>query len=374
MPFQSEKQRRYLHANHPEIAKRWERDYATGGISNHFRKKYSSGEGPGGIANHFKLKDGGNIRLQPHTATDLLAKKNPDGTRSKYQPPGGGETSLGSGAAHSGGASDRGPRDAPDRFGPTTETKTTTTSPKGDDDAREQYIATRTYPKQYKTVETHVPHTDKKVTTQIRDYYDPKGHQKRAPKNEKERHILDKIAWGIALYTGIAPILGMKVPAVVTTAGKVLGYRKNIDTALKYAQKVGLLDEKYTVNELFDKEIEKAKVRKSKMDEYESLPKGHPDRGALEIELQISKKPDNLGDDGGTPPISIPVATEEIAKATDEGAIDMFDAWSEIKRKQALRASLMQDEDQAKVGEWVGDQRLLVNSGGLANLFRVKNQ
>ena len=32
MPFQSEKQRRYLHANHPEIAKRWERDYANGGI------------------------------------------------------------------------------------------------------------------------------------------------------------------------------------------------------------------------------------------------------------------------------------------------------------------------------------------------------
>jgi len=39
MPFQSEKQRRYLHANHPEIAKRWERDYANGGISNHFRRK-----------------------------------------------------------------------------------------------------------------------------------------------------------------------------------------------------------------------------------------------------------------------------------------------------------------------------------------------
>ena len=32
MPFQSEKQRRYLHANHPEIAKRWERDYAYGGL------------------------------------------------------------------------------------------------------------------------------------------------------------------------------------------------------------------------------------------------------------------------------------------------------------------------------------------------------
>ena len=31
MPFQSEKQRRFLHANHPEIARRWERDYANGG-------------------------------------------------------------------------------------------------------------------------------------------------------------------------------------------------------------------------------------------------------------------------------------------------------------------------------------------------------
>ena len=27
MPFKSEKQRRYMHANLPDIAKRWERDY-----------------------------------------------------------------------------------------------------------------------------------------------------------------------------------------------------------------------------------------------------------------------------------------------------------------------------------------------------------
>jgi hypothetical protein len=32
MPFQSEKQRRFLHANHPEIAKRWEKEYSHGGI------------------------------------------------------------------------------------------------------------------------------------------------------------------------------------------------------------------------------------------------------------------------------------------------------------------------------------------------------
>ena len=53
MPFQSEKQRRFLHANHPEIAKRWEKEYATGGLSNHFRRRFFTGaladtQGPAG--------------------------------------------------------------------------------------------------------------------------------------------------------------------------------------------------------------------------------------------------------------------------------------------------------------------------------------
>ena len=31
MPFKSEKQRRYMHANHPKIAQRWEQKYNAGG-------------------------------------------------------------------------------------------------------------------------------------------------------------------------------------------------------------------------------------------------------------------------------------------------------------------------------------------------------
>ncbi len=31
MPFKSEKQRRYMHANHPKIAQRWEKKYNAGG-------------------------------------------------------------------------------------------------------------------------------------------------------------------------------------------------------------------------------------------------------------------------------------------------------------------------------------------------------
>ena len=57
-----------------------------------FRLQAMSGMAEGGIANP---------RLVPHTGADLLVKKNPDGTRPKYQPPGGGATSLGSGRDYS---------------------------------------------------------------------------------------------------------------------------------------------------------------------------------------------------------------------------------------------------------------------------------
>jgi len=40
MPFKSEKQRRYMHANLPEIAQRWEQEYSNGGI---MRLGYRSG-------------------------------------------------------------------------------------------------------------------------------------------------------------------------------------------------------------------------------------------------------------------------------------------------------------------------------------------
>ena len=32
MPFKSDRQRRFLHANEPKVAKKWEEDYATGGV------------------------------------------------------------------------------------------------------------------------------------------------------------------------------------------------------------------------------------------------------------------------------------------------------------------------------------------------------
>jgi hypothetical protein len=68
MPFQSEKQRRYLWANEPEIARDWTDTYGS----------------------RIEKNDGGimNPRLVPHTGADLLVRNTTSGERPRYQPPG----------------------------------------------------------------------------------------------------------------------------------------------------------------------------------------------------------------------------------------------------------------------------------------------
>lgn len=46
MPFKSEKQRRYLFANEPEVAKKFAKDYNTGGVASMFRKRLADGDDP----------------------------------------------------------------------------------------------------------------------------------------------------------------------------------------------------------------------------------------------------------------------------------------------------------------------------------------
>jgi len=46
MPFKSEKQRKYLFANEPEVAKKFSQDYNKGGVASMFRKKQADGTDP----------------------------------------------------------------------------------------------------------------------------------------------------------------------------------------------------------------------------------------------------------------------------------------------------------------------------------------
>jgi len=328
----------------------------------------------------FQAKEGGNVRLRPHKATDLLVKKTSTGERPKYQPPG---YSGPSGQETRGDTRGRDPtpsgptmRDVAGPVYTAPAKKTTTTVERDDGDAREKYISEQyKQPPRYKTVETHTPHTDQIVKTQIRDYYDPKGYQKRAPKTKEEKSLLDKIAWGIGIYVTGGALLGYNVPKGVITAQKILSKRSEINTALKYAKKLGLFKEEYTVDQLFDDQVEKmkanAKERKDKMDEYESLPIGHPDRVALEIELEIGKKPEHLGDDGGPQlPDVVPIGEE--VQEYEEMAPESMSLLAQIRSRQALNAQLQQKWADEKAAQ---DQLFITaNRGGLANLFRVKNQ
>ena len=378
MPFQSEKQRRYMHANLPKIAKRWERDYANGGILDINESEEIIDDGGNeieltdynaafddpndlstGVKSLFRAKEGGNVRLGPHTATDLLAKKNPDGTRSKYQPPGGGATSLGSGRDYSPPPSDRGPRDAPDRHGPTTETKTT-----GGDGYQDQIM---------KIAE------QQKKTKETRETAAEQGwHQFITPRHitptPKEKSFLDKLAWGIGNYVTGGALIGYNVPKGVLGAQKLLSKRGDIKKGIAIYNK--LFDTDYDLDEFVDNQVKNmkanAKERKEKMDLYKSLPPGHPERIALEIELEIGKKPDHLGDDGGSPDLPQVVPISEEVQEYEQMTPDAGGTLASIRSKQALNAQL-----QAK---WAAEQEahdklyMVANRGGLANLFRVKKQ
>jgi len=307
-----------------------------------------------GVTTLFQAKKGGNVRLGPHKATDLLVKKTTTGERPKYQPPGGGATSLGSGRDAPG--SDRGPRDDPDRFGPTT---TRTVAPPGEKGGP-GYIS----PEDQKTLD-------------IKEIISRQEEEKRDQIKKKSNPLWTALKWigtGAAIIGSGGTALGLGGHKLVQTAQLINKVNKLTNAAVDGYNFINKTN--YTKEELFNKIQADAKAvkeeRQKKMDLYESLPPGHPEKIALSIELEIGKKPDPLGDDGGTPSISVPVVTEELEEATDEGAIDMFDAWGEIKRKQALNASL-----QAK---WAAEQEardqsfIVANRGGLANLFRVKKQ
>ena len=134
----------------------------------------------------------------------------------------------------------------------------------------------------------------------------------------------------------------------------------------------------YSFKEFIDNQAEKmitsAKERKEKMDLYESLPPGHPERIALEIELEIGKKPDHLGDDGGSPEVPQVVS---IGGESEQYAQPGFDYWGFIKERQAQKKAY--DEKMAQENLMLQQPGLaygqqFFNKGGLANLFRVKNQ
>jgi len=377
MPFQSEKQRRYLHANHPEIAKRWEEEYATGGI-----------------ANHFKFKNGGNatknIKGQPHMLAYITPKEaktleNLGGQKTMTKegipayPPS--DNYGGNWGGSSNNNDNQGSDQGHSRFdvGSGYYGEPTTSAPKDDGpdphggDWTPGWLDDATRKGELKEMTKNWEDEWGKWDDPKQKYsFTKEGVDKR--KNITTQQYLDrkteleaKIRNNLLITLGSAFFLGQPV-----------GLKNLVGIDWKDKKFSGVLADAMSLSQL----------EKEYLTDLEGYKQNYADLGIPEFHhavdtpiqtinqeiLDITQKPDKeeIKDDGGPTPLVVPKVMEAFADAT--GEIDMFDAWSNIKQKQALRAGLFADEDQAKVGEWVGDQRLLVNSGGLANLFRVKNQ
>jgi len=398
MPFQSEKQRRFLHANHPEIAKRWEKEYANGGILDiDASEEIISDDGNDieltaynaafddpndlstGVKTLFQAKDGG---------TPQLAKKSKDGSRPGYGNPFGYEDAP----AHHGDVA-HGPGGRFDQPS-APETKAPTTTGDGGMGAKETYIQTQyTSPEAKKAKDRRdiksiielrkeekydtwkqrfqdIPGTTKtsiyKSGVNVdyrRDIYEKAVAEQKA--KMKKWGILKAIPAGIVLAITQNPKWAMKTFSlgksdminIVRYSLPVMNAKKDLIAALTDSKTAHLQDvDINNPNEMVN------------LDDTD-----FPD---LMKELKDLTKPKDEDDDtgGDGPEQGVVPVHEEIQEY--EGTYAMS-PWERIKANQAKRAMLVEKDiiqENPIVGESVTDITMQANSGGLANLFRVKNQ
>ena len=440
MPFQSEKQRRYLHANHPEIAKRWERDYGDGGVAKlnaqlNQLPEYYLPAAKGGIATHFKkrvkLKDSiesisdeefkmmypdwdptqfskedylqyisenqGNGVLdlssddQPiefaSTETDeiipdLLAPGSAsgvlnfakDGGRIGFQYGSPHEEAAASRAGtHAGENRAREERQRDDHWqqtaGQSYVAPVETVAPTRDDDKRPL-----TGPQEGWTeeeVKIAVAEGERKaelkrlaLQSQREKTEEWEKTQDWKPPESGVKKFFKTVA--LTLIPGLLPA---ELGKFWTAGTKIANYR-----AGEYDKYLIGPASKFRSDGEYAKEVEKAiKEHVEKMKLINSLPIGHPERILLEESLDYGPyKTTGDEDDGDEGPIVDPI-TLEVDEEYAQGE-DGYPGFSlaDMRAKQALNAQLQQ--------KWAAEQEaydqlyLGANSGGLANLFRVKNK
>ena len=256
---------------------------------------------------------------------------------------------------------------------------TTTTRDDKDDDARSKYLATMYDDPVQEKIEYINPRTDKLVTDYRTKRYSPTYYKdKYGPKEEKSGNLLSTLLFAASIISVVAPILGFKVPGVVKVEASLYNTEKKLKNALKVYNK--LTDSNLTVDKLYKSVMDDATDQKKKQDLINSLPKGHPERIALEESLDYGpyKKPEHLGDGDQGDVIDITYENiEETNKqkemiAASKRQYDMlYTKPKEDRSKQmAYWQSLMAPYMSAKGGRVPGGY----NTGGLSNLFRLKNR
>jgi len=410
VPFQSEKQRRFLHANHPEIAKRWEREYANGGISNHFRKKFDKGSDnlnnlSTGVKGLFQAKNGGMTiqggvdnwlgeqktvsdipikwKSQPgapktelayitKAEKDLILKKDlhgslkdgpnigPNGVMS-LDSAGGSYGSPGSGTGRDspGGVGyGDGPKDpvAPpavrqkqikDLIDKADEEKYDTDL-KGMSDA-EKYAARRKMIK-----EKYISTSDQRSGALTKNF------------NTEKARLEKKLQRNLLWILGPAFLLG--APVSIKDFVGIDWKNKKFSGPLKTAMTLDQLKKQQIADLTVEKESLLAGVDINNPNTMKNLD----DTNLEDINKQLkelTKTRDEEDDTGGDGPPTIELLQEKKEEIEDWDPTDWFASLrSRIKEGQQKRAMLVEK------GIIQDEPIALANSGGLANLFRVKNQ
>ena len=127
------------------------------------------------------------------------------------------------------------------------------------------------------------------------------------------------------------------------------------------------------------------KEHNAKIDLYESLPDGHPEKIALQAELEIGKKPPtdvHERDNGQIQETSIKI--EDIEEVND-AKTQLNQKYLEMEEASRLARLRQQEMQEAKRQAYLRNFRRMYmsaqggrvpqgyNTGGLSNLFKLKN-
>jgi len=409
MPFQSEKQRRYLHANHPEIAKRWERDYANGGILDINASEEIIDDGgndieltaynaafddPNDLSTGVKtlfMKKGGKV--------PMLAEKRKDGKRPGYR-----DDDYDYGGTYSGGnqnTGNQGSDQGHSRFEPGSgyygETVTTTTPVSTGGEWSGDYEDDPHMPGGSPwTAGDHHPTSFSPPTGEDEygggDYKQP-GWDLNDSKEwvtvtgnhleEMKRVQLSKLkSRGLKKVRNVGIMLASYVLMGYPLSDALKAAPKTLMQSINPEDLTGVMIESIPVAKARKEHIAALENYKKKL-EGSGLPKYNPHKDTEwqttnQSLLDLTQKPEGPEDTGGDAPVLPPQLG---GPSTEEMAIE-YDWMGAIRDKQAQKKAYdekiererLAREDNPIVSGTEMDIIALGNSGGLANLFRVKNQ
>ena len=387
MPFQSEKQRRYMHANLPDIANRWEAKYGLGGIADlndlpeYYIPKNHGGLIPSHEAGIYGLAEGGSIAGGHQIGT-------PIGNRTGFGNPFGYSDAPAASSSSSSGGGDAGhlSHNVPVSLGGTKPDPT----PKDEPDGRSQALINISKQKKKPTY-TGTEDLEEQLVVDKQNALNRLKFDPNLTKNERQnlevglgfRAPKKAFSFGSFIKNAALAIIPGLLPAKLATAWKVGSgvynyqkgnYDKYLPTDFKSTGKFAT-----EITNTVKENTEKMKTHQKKMDVYKSLPEGHPERIALQAELEIGKKttPDGPNGEGEVkhPPTETAIKFEDIEtynkKKMELASREQIQVQKDVDRSKQMAywRMMMEPYMAAEGGRIPGGY----NTGGLSNLFRLKN-